>query len=361
MVVARRQRDPQLALGRLVPDPGGQSPLDQMQLRLGDRALEPQQEAIGIVGRVVDPVLSRRSTCRSARTRRSSWYHALLSRARRDTSVPRISPTFPSATSPASSRNPSRSATRDAVGGDPEIGVDHPHPLRRPAERDRPLDQLVLTLAALGVVAHLRRARLAHVRAGDPRQMLGRDLLTPPISPPRPRPRRCRSAAPATPAPARWRARATTPTPPPARRPRRPETSSSCTGGAARSRRARTRHRRATARPLRYQPQLAAPRRDPFIPTRGRVTRALAAAGIGLWRRDRHHAQALDPRNAPGRHTRTRTAALIAPQPWPAHGRSRVARSLLAPAGGAQRRGQLSGQPRRRRPPAGGAPRTANW
>ena len=57
-----------------------------------------------------------------------------------------------------------------------EVGVDDYHLAGVPAERDRPLAQLVLALQALGVVLDLRHRRLAHVYVCLALQVLTLDL-----------------------------------------------------------------------------------------------------------------------------------------------------------------------------------------
>ena len=51
-----RQGDTQLAPGRLVANPAVQALPQHVQLSLGDRALEPQRQAVGVVGRIVDAI-----------------------------------------------------------------------------------------------------------------------------------------------------------------------------------------------------------------------------------------------------------------------------------------------------------------
>ena len=51
-----RQGDPQFALGRLVPHPGDQPALDQVELCLADRALKAEHQPVGIGGRIIDAI-----------------------------------------------------------------------------------------------------------------------------------------------------------------------------------------------------------------------------------------------------------------------------------------------------------------
>ena len=88
--------------------------------------------------------------------------------------MPKMIPTWPSPTSATRSLNPSRA--RRLRPGAAQVGVDHPHLVRVPAQRDRAFAQLVLADQALGVLPHLRQRGLADIHVGVPAQVHRADL-----------------------------------------------------------------------------------------------------------------------------------------------------------------------------------------
>jgi hypothetical protein len=191
VLIAGGQRQPQLALGRLVQDPAAQPAAQHVQLGLGHRALEPEHEPIVVQRRVIHAV--------------GVGDQRVGQRAQIQQLVPvGVAPRQPRDLDPEHDPHlaqadvghqlleavPALRARARAA----EVRVDHDHLARVPAERDRPLGQLVLALQALGVALDLGERALAHVHVRLAGAVLALDLAHRPAS----RPLRIRAIAPAS-------------------------------------------------------------------------------------------------------------------------------------------------------------------
>ena len=63
----------------------------------------------------------------------------------------------------------------------PQVLIDHQHPRRRPAQRDRPLRQPILQPRGLAVIMDLLRGGLAHIHSRQAITMPGLDLALQPL------------------------------------------------------------------------------------------------------------------------------------------------------------------------------------
>ena len=200
-----RQRHGQL------PPPGlGQPPrphplLDQVQLSLADRPLQPQQEAVIVVDRVVYSVRIAQQG------------------PRQGTQLQELVPF------PATARQPGHlDAQHDAHMVQPDLGdqtlkarpcvhprrrmpqvlIDHQHPRRRPPQGHRPLRQPILQPRGFLMVMDLLSGGLTHINGRETITMPRLDLALQPLPRPRRRahpahPRPCRSRDPPAPSSAR--------------------------------------------------------------------------------------------------------------------------------------------------------------
>jgi len=166
------QRQAQLALARLVQAAAAQPGTEHVQLGLGHRALQPEHEPIVVQARMVDPV--------------RVGDQRVGQRAQIEQPVPvGVAARQPRDLDPEHDPDPSQPDLGDqpletvapvaAFGRSALVLVDDDHLPGRPAERDRPLDQLVLALAALAVALDLRHRRLAHVHVRPALQVLTLD------------------------------------------------------------------------------------------------------------------------------------------------------------------------------------------
>ena len=167
------QRQPQLALARLVQAAAAQPGAQHVQLGLAHRALQPEHEPVVVQPRVIDPV--------------GVGDQRVGQRAQIQQPVPvGVAPRQPRDLDPEHDPDPPEPDLGDqpleavapvgALGRPALVLVDHDHLRGVPAERDRPLDQLVLALAALGVALDLRHRRLAHIHVRLALQVLTLDL-----------------------------------------------------------------------------------------------------------------------------------------------------------------------------------------
>ena len=176
VLIAGRQRQPQLALARLVQAPAAQPGASTCNSASDIVPLSPST-----AGRCATPGdrsrRSRRSACRSARTGPAAdTSRRFAAPAAKPRSRPRSRPCR------ARRRRPAPESRRGRPCSSPSgPGPRRPRqPRRRPAERDRPVGQLILTLAALGVVLDLRHRRLTHIHVRLARRCWRSTLLTAP-------------------------------------------------------------------------------------------------------------------------------------------------------------------------------------
>ena len=150
----------------LVAQPAVQPRADQVQLGLGHRALQPEQQPVVEVAPANRPVRVGDQRRRSARTDPAADASPPSERASREISSARISPTCPSPTSATSSLNPSRPSLEapERPGSSSTTTTDS----GRPAQLDRSLAQRVLARARLRVALDLRQRRLAHIHDRAP-------------------------------------------------------------------------------------------------------------------------------------------------------------------------------------------------
>jgi hypothetical protein len=148
--------------------PGAQ----HVQLGLRHRALEPEHEPIVVQPRVIDPV--------------GVGDQRVGQRAQIQQPVPvGVAPRQPRYLDPEHDPDPPQPDLGDqplepvapvaALGRPALVLVDHDHLRGVPAQRDRPLNQLILALATLGVALDLRHRRLAHVHVRPALQVLTLD------------------------------------------------------------------------------------------------------------------------------------------------------------------------------------------
>jgi hypothetical protein len=143
VVEADRQAVAQLALGGLVPQPGGEPAADQVQLRLAHRALEAEHQPVVVVGRVVDPIgVSDQRVGQRAQVQQlipvgvvAGQPACLDAKDEPDLAQPDVGDQALEALPGA------------GVGaGAAKILIDHQHLVGQPAQRSGPLHQLVLAL-----------------------------------------------------------------------------------------------------------------------------------------------------------------------------------------------------------------------
>lgn len=176
--VTAGQGEGQLAAAGLVQAPAPHPLLDQVEFGLTHRALEPQQQPVVVLARVVDTV-----GVREHRTRQG---------AQLDQLVP-----VPAAAGQAGHLDPPHET--DMV--QPDLGdqtletgaghrtrprlaqvlVDHQDPVRLPAQRDRPVHQGVLQPGRLLMVDELLAGGLADIDHREPLQMTVVDLAAGPL------------------------------------------------------------------------------------------------------------------------------------------------------------------------------------
>lgn len=173
-----RQRHRQLPAPGLGDPPGPHPLLDQVQLGLADRALQAQQQAVVVLGRVIDPVqIAQQRPGQGAQLQQLMPLPARPGQpghldAPHDAHV--VQPHLRHQTGePGPDLNPG--------GRMPQILVDHQHPRPGPTQRDRPLDQPVLPPRGLAVILHLGRGGLAHVDGRQPITVPRLDLARGPL------------------------------------------------------------------------------------------------------------------------------------------------------------------------------------
>lgn len=155
-----RERQAQLALGRLVQRTLTHPRAQHVQLGLGHRPLQPQEQPVVVKPGVIDTVgVSDQRVGQSAQVEQPIPVGIAPGQAGDLDS--QDDPDFPQADighQPLEALAPVR-----ALGRQPEITVDHDDVARGPAEGDGAVDKLILTLQALGVSLDLRQRRLADV------------------------------------------------------------------------------------------------------------------------------------------------------------------------------------------------------
>jgi hypothetical protein len=185
-----RQVHPQLPPRGLAAQPAVQPRADQVQLGLGHRALEPEQQTVVEVSRRIDAV-----GVGDQRPRQRAQIQQLMPVRRRPRQPRGLQRQDQPDLSEPDLRNelleaePAIAAHARATG----VLIDHRHRFARPAKLDRALAQRILTRLGLPVALHLPGRRLAHIHDRAPTPVRFGDLA--PIAhraPPR-------SAAPATP------------------------------------------------------------------------------------------------------------------------------------------------------------------
>ncbi len=163
----------QLAAARLVQDPALQTCTQHVQFGLAHRALEPEQQSVVEVRRVVHAVLVADQRGRQrADLQQPMPVHRVARQARdlqaeHDAGVPHADLGHQALEALAVRRG----------AGLAEVAVDHDDALLGPAERHRALAQAVLALGALGVLEHLPQCRLTHVQVGVALEVAGLNLL----------------------------------------------------------------------------------------------------------------------------------------------------------------------------------------
>ena len=203
-----RQRDRQLPAAGLGQPPRRHPLPDQMQLEFRHRALQPEQEAVVIPVRIVDPV--RVGQQRPGQRAQLDQLMPVPARAGQPRHLQaQHQPHMPHRELRDQPREPrplGRVRRRP-----PQVLIDHHHPGGRPAQRGRPLGQPVLQPGRLAVIQDLLARRLPDVDGRQPVTMPALDLaiavLTrqhrahprPPPPPARPRPPTAPRACPAIP------------------------------------------------------------------------------------------------------------------------------------------------------------------
>lgn len=175
LVTVQPDRKAQLELAalRLVAKPAIQPGADQMQLRFGHRALQPQQQPVVEVPRRVNPVLvgdqrprQRAQIQQLMPVRRTARQPRGLKRQDQpDMSQPDLRDQLLEPQPPVGRR--ARAA---------EVLIEDRHRRRRPAQLDRTLSEPVLARAGLVVALKLRGRRLAHIHHRAPATMRLGDL-----------------------------------------------------------------------------------------------------------------------------------------------------------------------------------------
>ena len=173
-----RQRHRQLAAAGLGDPPGPHPLLDQVELSLADGALQPQQQPVVMLGRVIDAVQVTQQ--RSGQRAQLQQLMPLPARpgqpghldAQHDAHM----------IQPHLRHQPREPRTRISPRSRmPQVLVDHQHPRRRPPQRDRALGQPVLQPRGLGMVLHLSRGGLADIDRRQAITMPGLDLALSPF------------------------------------------------------------------------------------------------------------------------------------------------------------------------------------
>jgi len=167
------QREAQLALARLVQAAAAQPRAEHVQLGLAHRALQAEHEPVVVQRGVVDAVgvgdqrVGQRAQIQQLVPRR------VVARQPRDLD-PEHEPDPTQADVGDQPLEPV--ATVGALARPALVLIDHDDLGGPPAERDRPVDELVLALTTLDVALDLRHRRLAHVHVRAAPQMLRFDL-----------------------------------------------------------------------------------------------------------------------------------------------------------------------------------------
>jgi hypothetical protein len=155
-----RQRLPQLPALGLVPDPALQPGAEHVQLGLGHRALEPEQQSIVERPGVIQPVSVADHGVGHAAQIQQSVPVDVVARQPRDLQAEHQ----PGMTERDLRRQPREPRPIGEPGaGDPEILVDHDDLLAREPELDRALNQRVLPGGRLDIALDLRLRGLAQI------------------------------------------------------------------------------------------------------------------------------------------------------------------------------------------------------
>ena len=165
-----RQRLAQLPTPSLVADPALQPGAQHVQLRLGHRALQPQQQAVVERPGVIQPVgVADHRVGHAAQIQQPVPVDVVARQA--GYLQAEHQPGVPERDLRRQPREPR--ALRHPGAGDPEIVVDHHHLLAREPELDRALDQRVLAGGRLDVSLELRLRGLPEIHERLAAQMRG--------------------------------------------------------------------------------------------------------------------------------------------------------------------------------------------
>ena len=176
-----------------------------MQLSLADRALQPQQQAVIMLGRVIDPIQVPQQGPRQGAQLQKLMPFPAAARQPRHLDAQHDAHMI----QPDLRRQPLE--TRPGIGSRrrmTQIVIDHQHPRRRPPQANRPLGQPILQPRRFLVVLDLLRGGLAHINSREAITMPRRDLALQPLGRPSQRahsahPRPCRPDQPPRPSSAR--------------------------------------------------------------------------------------------------------------------------------------------------------------
>jgi hypothetical protein len=169
-----RQRERQLPTAGLGQPTRRHPLLDQMQLHLRHRALQPEQETVVVPVRIVDAV-----TVGQQRPGQATQLDQLVP-VPPGPGQPRHVQAQHQANMPHRDfgNQPGEPGPRRRVRRrPPQILVDHQHPRRRPPQRRRPLDEAVLQPRRLAMVNNLLTGRLAHINHRQTITVPALDLL----------------------------------------------------------------------------------------------------------------------------------------------------------------------------------------
>ena len=168
-----RQGRLQLTAPGLVQQAAQQAGLEDVQLCLRHGPLEPEQEPVVELGRIVDAILVEDQRVGQGADLEQPVPVRRVARQPRHFQ-PEHDPAPPQADLGDQTPEPL------AVGGgarQAEIAVDHHDAFGPPAQGDRSLAQGVLPGRAFGILEHLAHGRLAHIQISVPAQVVGTDLL----------------------------------------------------------------------------------------------------------------------------------------------------------------------------------------
>lgn len=176
--IAAGQGEGQLAAAGLVQPPAPHPLLDQMQFGFAHRVLEPQQQPVVVLGRVVDPV-----GVRQHRTRQGTQLDQLVPVPAGAGQTGHLDPhNETDVVQPDLGDQPLKARAGNGTRPRPaQVLVDHQNPVHRPAERDRPVHQGILQPGRLLVVDELLAGGLTDIDHREPLQMTVVNLAAGPL------------------------------------------------------------------------------------------------------------------------------------------------------------------------------------